>query len=158
MLSKKNKSLMSYFLPKVDLPFNYDHYTLKSFLFYTSEIDNQSYHDLIQLIQEFVLADCWALTVDNKVVYKKYQCQSEDLRNKSIRKEILEGMIRTQIISDPHKTLLIHLLRCDKRSRIRFYMGYSLPWTMNIDYKPEHRVFQVSFSQSQEYYDYFNKI
>jgi hypothetical protein len=142
-------------LPQVHLPYD-DPFDLKTLLYYSSNVDRNSYNELIKLIEECVGADCWALTVDDQIVFNSYPEVHERDHPRSIRQEILEKMIRDSIDSDVHGNLLVHLFRRDKNCanplatrRIRIYMFREDAWTMNIDYKPIHKVFQVSFSKSK---------
>ena len=143
-------------LPEVNLPYECDAYDLNTFLFYSSDIDRESYYHLNTLIWDYVGADCWAISVKEvniakeQVVYNSYPC-----KNKSIRKEIVEDLVRNEIIENPHSSLLVHIIRRKQNARIRLFMGQELTTTMNIDYKVNHKVFQISFSQSEAHKDYF---
>ena len=37
---------------------------------------------------------------------------------------------------------------------IRIYMSLNMPWTMNIEYKNQMKCYQVSFSQSDELFEF----
>jgi len=142
--------MTNYFhLPQVNLTYDYHEVDFKTLLYYTSDIDKQSYQQFQKIIQDFVGADCWALTVDDNIVFNSFPENENDIRT-----EITDDLIRDKIIENPHGSLLVHLIRRNRNARIRIYMFCSYSWTMNIDYKASHKVFQISFSQSQELKEY----
>jgi len=137
-------------LPIVDLPFEHDDMSneyemdFNTFLYYAPNLDSESYEQLEKLIQTFVGADCWAVTVNNQVLFNSYY-------KKNIRNYILDDMVRDRIIENPHANLLVYLFRRKVDTRIRLYMFGGHTWTVNIDFKAKQKVFQVSFSQSLEH-------
>jgi hypothetical protein len=130
-------------LPCVDLPYEYD---LRTYLYYSRDIDKQSYKDLENLIKDFIGSDCWAVTIDDDVIFNSYPSNK-----KKIRDSIMEEMIRDKMIENPHENFLVYIHRRRQNAKVRIYMFCGHPWTMNIDYKAEHKLFQVSFSQSKEF-------
>jgi hypothetical protein len=136
--------------PLVDFPFDNDEMSreyeidFSTYLYYGPTVDSQSYKNLEKLIQNFVGEDCWGLTIDDEVLFNNYQ-------KKSIRNIVLDNVVRERIIDNPHVNLLVHIFRGNRDARIRIYMFGGQPWTVNIDFKASHKIFQVSFSQSLEH-------
>jgi hypothetical protein len=105
--------------------------------------DKSSYESLQNMIKSLINADCWAMTVNNEVIFDSFLDNS-----KSIRLFIEEDIIRDKIVEDPHGSLLVYLHRRKTNARIRIYMLYTNSWTMNIDYVYSEKKFYISYSQS----------
>jgi len=89
-------------------------------------------------IKMYVGSDCWAVTVNNKVVFESFS-------EKSVRDKILDDTVRDAIIDNPHASLLCDIIRQKKNATIRIYMfGSYGPYTLNIKYFPDRDRFQVS--------------
>ena len=71
---------------------------------------------IYEVISDLVGADCWAVTVDNDILYNQYDSE------KTIRDRIIDGMVRDQIIKTPHARLLVHLFRARKPAVVNIYM------------------------------------
>lgn len=91
--------------------------------------DKNSYESFQNMMKSFIGSDCWAVTVNDEVIFDSYLDNS-----KSIRSFIEEDLIRDKILEDPHGSLLVYLHRRRTNARIRIYMFYQDSWTMNIDY------------------------
>jgi hypothetical protein len=139
-------------LPNVEIPYDYDcDGELKSFLFYTPDLDKNSYNELKDWIYEFVCSDCWAMTVNDEVLFNGYSTKL------SFKDRMQNEWVRNQILRTPHESLLSHFPFLEKDQYIRIYMFREQPWRMNIEYKHKMKCFQVSFSQSQELYEWNEK-
>jgi hypothetical protein len=68
--------------------------------------DRISYERLQEIITEYVEADCWAVTVNNEIIFCSF-----DNHFKSMRDIILDDIIRKQIIEEPHSSLLVNINR-----------------------------------------------
>jgi hypothetical protein len=134
-------------LPVVELPYEYESSEFKTLLFYSPELDHKSYKELKEWIKEFVGSDCWALTVNREVLFNFYD-------ESTFRKSIEDEWYRNQIIRTPHESILSRFLYDERDYYMRIYMFGEHPWTVNIHYKHKMKCFQMSFSQSQEFYDY----
>ena len=135
-----NKKNLKKYLPEVNIPYEYD---LDTYLYYTRDIDMESYLKLTKLVSEFVGSDCWAVSVNDEVLFDSY---NDHL--KSYTKRILEDVVRNQVIEDPHHSIFVHFIRCAKDADMRIYMFRDRPWTMNINYRANCKVFRLSFSKS----------
>jgi hypothetical protein len=106
--------------------------------------DQSSYIEFQNMIKSFLEADCWAMTVNNEVIFNSYLDNS-----KLIRSFIEETLIRDKILKDPHSNLLVYLYRQKINAQIRIYMFYKNSWTINIDYNYLENKFYISYSQSK---------
>lgn len=135
--------------PQVNIPYDPE-LNFKSYLYYRMDLDHESYDSLCKIISYYVGEDCWGVSVDNEVLFNSYLT----FKNKSVKKYMNDTLIRDLIINDPHSNLLLPIMRKNQDSRIRIYMFGSNCWTINILYKHIYKVYQISFYQSKELYDY----
>ncbi len=126
-------------LPKVNLP--YDGFISKTMCFYSPDVNKESYETLENLIKGYVGSDCWAVVVDDEILFNNYD-------RIGMRDKIINNQIRDKIIENPHTNLLVNLLRNKKDSLIRIYLFGSQSWTLNIEYKNDYKVFELSFYKS----------
>jgi hypothetical protein len=129
-------------LPKVEHPYEPEIDGVKKE--YDDE-DKNSYEAFQNMLKDFISADCWAVTVDDEIIFSGYLDPS-----KSIRSFIEEAVIRDKILEDPHANLLVYLHRRKSNARIRIYMFYTSSWTINIDYNFSEKKFNISYSKSEE--------
>ena len=142
----------SFWLPNIDIPYEYDcNGEFKSFLFYSPEVDNQSYKELNDWIWDFLGGDCMAMTVNNEILFNFYKIYDS---NMNFKERIKNEIYREQIQRNPHQSLLCHFPFIGRNQMIRIYMSSDMPWTMNIEYKNQMRYYQVSFSQSDELFEF----
>lgn len=130
-------------LPKVDLVYDTEIDDIKKEYFFSN---TQSYQELQNMIKDYVGADCWAITVNDEIVFNSYLDNS-----KHIRRFIEEDVIRDKILEDPHGNLLVYIHRRKANARIRIYMLNIYSWTINIDYVFNEKKFLISYSQSEEF-------
>jgi hypothetical protein len=137
------------YLPDVSLPYEY---RLDTYLYYTEDIDEESYYKLLELVSQTIYDEndedeCWATTIEStgpqstsEVLFNLYNPYS------SYRTRVMNEMMRSEISENPHP-IFDHMFIQNKEVKLRIYMGYKKPWTMNILYRPKGKVFQVSFSK-----------
>jgi hypothetical protein len=120
---------------------------LDTYLYYTENIDDESYYKLIDLVSQTmynVEDECWAATIEtqsaSEVLFNIYNPYS------SYRTRVMNEMMRAEISENPHP-IFDHMMIQNREVKLRIYMGYQNPWTMNILYRPKGKVFQVSFSK-----------
>lgn len=130
-------------LPKVEYPYEPEANMVNGVQKVYEAEDKNTYEAFQNMIKKFVGADCWAMTVNDEVIFDSYLDNS-----KSIRSFIEEDVIRDKIFNNPHETLLVYLHRRNANARIRIYMFYSEPWTLNIEYVYLEKKFYISYSQS----------
>jgi hypothetical protein len=143
------------YLPEVNVPFdpNFLH-PMDTLLYYPQSIDSKSYFKLLELVEEMLSNDCWAATMEAvtmEAVTMEGLHHSEVLFNaynpySSYRTRILDEMVQSELAENPC-SILEHMLTKNKEVKLRIYMGYTKPWTMNVWYKPKCKVFQISFLQ-----------
>jgi hypothetical protein len=142
-------------LPIVDLPYEWTGHEGEEFdtyLYYTNDLDKKSYSKLLKWIKEFLCDDCWAMTINNEVIFNDYP---EDI---SFTKRIENEWFRNQIYRNPHESLLCHFPFLNKDQNIRIYLSGSHPWVVQIHFKHKMKCFQISFQQSKKFYEYVTKI
>jgi hypothetical protein len=129
------------YLPEVTVPYEY---SLDTYLYYTQSLDSKSYFKLLELVQEMLSNDCWAATIEtpqtntSEVLFNFYNPYS------SYRTRILDEMVQSEMLDNPC-SILEPMITNNKEVKLRIYMGYAHPWTLNVWYKPKSKVFQISF-------------
>lgn len=78
--------------------------------------DKDEYNELCRLIEGYVGADCWAIRVDDEVIYNAYET------NKTYKEMLTEDGYREQIIKNPHASILVHILRRAVNAKVEIYM------------------------------------
>jgi hypothetical protein len=78
--------------------------------------DDEDYNMLCSFIKNYVDADCRAITINDEIIYNSYNSSL------TYKEQILENMIRDQIVKQPHRNLLILLNRSEQNGIIRIYM------------------------------------
>lgn len=127
------------YLPEVTKPCEYQ---LDSYLYYP-QIDQEDHSNLLQLVQEMLDNDCWAATMEglgsrSEVLFNFYNPYS------SYRTRLVDEMVHSEMLMNPD-SFLDHIMFQNKEVKLRIYMGYDRPWTMNVWYKPKSKLFQISF-------------
>jgi hypothetical protein len=78
--------------------------------------DDEDYETLCKFVKAYVDADCRALTINDQVIFNSYNNLS------GFQGQILEDILRDQIIKSPHRSLFLPLHRTKKEGVIRIYM------------------------------------
>ena len=88
--------------------------------------DDEEYNSLCKFVKTYVNADCRALTINDEVIFNSYNELT------SFKDQILEGVLRDQIVKNPHRSLFCPVHRgktnkdtgelIRKESVIRIYM------------------------------------
>lgn len=134
------------YLPEVTKPYEYP---LDTHLYYTEDVDDESYYNLLELVAQTMYNEndedeCWAVTIETKstseILFNIYNPYC------SYRTRVMNEMMRAEISENPH-AIFDHMIVQKKEVKLRIYMGYQNPWTMNVLYRPKGKVFQVSFSK-----------
>jgi hypothetical protein len=120
------------FLPVVTNTVKDDDDTLQPCIY-----DNDSYDNFLNIFKELVSADCWALVVDDQMIFNSYQ-------PKSLRNKLLDKIVRDYIIENPH-SIFCELFRNKKNSKIVVYMFQVNTWFMVIDYLANNDTFDVKY-------------
>jgi hypothetical protein len=103
---------------------------------YVYNIPNE-YDDFIQLFKDMISSDCWALVVDEQIIFNSYQ-------NKSLRNKLLDKVVRNHIIDNPH-SLLCELFVNKKDAKIVVYMFGQNSWFMVTNFSYENNTFDVKY-------------
>ena len=88
--------------------------------------DDLEYESLCKFVKEYVNADCRALTINDEIIFNSYNELT------SFKDQIIEDILRDQIVKNPHRSLFcpVHRGKKDKEtgelirkeSVIRIYM------------------------------------
>ncbi len=78
--------------------------------------DDEEYEQLCSIIKNYLNGDCRALTINEEIIFNSYQPYT------SYRNEILDDMIRFQILAQPHRHLFSLVHRTREKGVIRLYM------------------------------------
>ena len=85
-------------------------------------------NDLYEMIKEYVGADCWAMTVNDEILWNSYNENSMTFKDL-----ILESSIRSIVIDNPH-TLFCKIFHRRTPAKIVIYMFGSDSWGIIINY------------------------
>ena len=78
--------------------------------------DDNEYNSICKFVKTYVNADCRALTINDEVIFNSYN------EHTSFQGQILEGVLRDQIVKNPHRSLFCPVHRRKKEGVIRIYM------------------------------------
>jgi hypothetical protein len=113
--------------------------------------DVNMYTEFYKMLKEHIEADCWAMTIDQEILWNTY---NED--SMTYKQLLTENNIRTTVSKNPHN-LLCHIFRKDRPARIAIYMFESHSWGIIINY--ENKKFTVNISyESEEVYEYLSSV
>jgi len=127
-------------LPLVNLQGNYKEKSLFNLN------DLKDYEELQKLIVSYVDGDCWALVLNDEILFNSYE------QEKSIKETLTDKMLRDMIVKDPHR-LCVQMHRLDHCSELVIYMYGEAPFTINIHFCNTARVYMVSSKRSQQHVD-----
>ena len=89
--------------------------------------DDEDYETLCNFVKAYVDADCRALTINDEVIFNSYNNRasvepSTQGDQTNYQGQILEDILRDQIIKNPHRSLFSLVHRTKKEGVIRIYM------------------------------------
>lgn len=113
---------------------------------------NGNYPKLLELIQDYVGADCWAFVVNNEILFNNYNDES-----KTFKQIIEEKIIRDKIIENPH-SVLVEVNRRNVNTVIEIYM-FPKPhsYKLMIRYVADVEKYIALRLNSQEYIDKYGE-
>jgi len=79
-------------------------------------IDKEEYNELCKLIEGYVSSDCWAIKINDEIIYNAYET------NKTYKEMLTEHAYRHQIMKNSHASILVHILRRAVNAKIEIYM------------------------------------
>mgnify|MGYP001578383621 CR=1 FL=1 len=104
--------------------------------------------ELINFIEEHIEADCWALVVDDEIMFNSYN------HKRTLKEIILDDTMRQHISSDVENDLLYNLGRTNgtqSRNYIDIYMFGNQSWKVRISCKWVPVLdYQISFYKTPE--------
>ena len=107
--------------------------------------DEIQYKELQEIILEHIEGDCWAVTVNDEILYNFYE-------QKSKREQILDSLVRNEIVENMHSSLFVELIRNKQDGKIVLYMfGYQATWFMIIYYSFARELFTVEYNKTPGY-------
>jgi hypothetical protein len=101
------------------------------------------YEAFLQRMRELLVGDCFAITVNDEVVYNR-------IVQKPVRERILDRLVRDVFTSNPH-VIFEPIFDKYENSIIKFYMYPDAPWFVYIVYNPDTEVLRVSYYKSAQY-------
>lgn len=105
--------------------------------------DRASLSEFYEEFTNYISGDCHAITVDDEIIYNSYE-------PKTIRETIQDGMIRQQLIANPH-SLFINMFRNNKSGRVIVYMYGLTPWFVAVYYNHSHQLIYLEYYKSKAY-------
>jgi hypothetical protein len=112
---------------------------LTQYIGYQLIYKNDEYKRLYKTISKCIDSDCWAVSVNEEILFNKY---NEDLC--PIKESIMNNIIRQSISSNPHGNLLVQLFRYKKNATIHIYMHKNNSIIIQLVYNSENGEFNVS--------------
>lgn len=107
--------------------------------------DDLQYKELKENISEHIEGDCWAVTVNDEILYNSYE-------PKSPRDKILDSLVRNEITENIHGSLFVELIRSKQDGKIVLYMfGINATWFMVIYYSAVRELFTVEYYKTPRY-------
>ena len=107
--------------------------------------DNLQYKELQEIISEHVEGDCWAVTVNDEILYSSYEPKSK-------REQILDSLVRKEITENVHSSLFVELFRAKQDGKVVLYMfGIHATWFMIIYYSAARELFTVEYNKTPGY-------
>jgi hypothetical protein len=97
--------------------------------------ENIPMNEVGDILEEYVSADCWGLSVNDEVIFDSYQEQT-------IREKIQDNLIRTSILELPHN-LLMYVYRLHEDSEVMVYMFGDEPSGILFSFSHERRTWNV---------------
>jgi hypothetical protein len=94
--------------------------------------------DLYNAISYLVGADCWAVTINDEILFNCYD------QEKPIRDRILDNLVRKQIVDEPHRSIFVHFFRSQTPVIVRIYMYGSNSAVYQIEFDPNQETFLVT--------------
>lgn len=105
-------------------------------------LDPNSYQEFQELLKEYLGSDCWALEMNDQMLFNHYM---DEQRN--IRETILDNIIRENILENPHSNLLVYLHRLGQDSNIKIHMFQDRSLTVEIVYLFQTNTFHVGYEE-----------
>ena len=108
-------------IPLCDIPMPKEEFDELFGLDFNPTIQGEHYHDLCEMVQGIIAADCWAVTVqlsekDTEVLYNAYDDTN------SILEKMQNDINRNHLIKDTHAALFVYLLRSGVNSVVKIYL------------------------------------
>ena len=107
--------------------------------------DEDNYELLKQVFTDYIGADCWALTVNDEIIFNSY-----DLA-KPLREQLIESGIRSMLYMNPHSNLLSTINRKGQVAVIEIYMFESAPFKLVFNYDPTNQTYSAKKFVSEAY-------
>ena len=86
--------------------------------------------ELLKDVQSLLLADCWAIVLDEKVVYNAY-------RKRSLAECVHEDMTRLHLVDHMEDSVLVPVVRRGTLSIVQIYLFSASPTRIDLVYKPD---------------------
>ena len=107
--------------------------------------DTIQYQELQEIISEHIEGDCHAVTVNDEILYNSYEPKSK-------RAQILDSLVRNEIIENVHTSLFVELIRNNQDGKVVLYMfGTNATWFMVIYYSDIRKLFTVEYYKTIGY-------
>ena len=101
------------------------------------------YNSFLDRMAELLYGDCFAITVNNQVVYN-------NTAPNDVREVILDGIVRETIMNRPH-LLFDAFFKKHLNGNVTMYFYSDAPWFVNIFYNGESELLDVRYYKSNEY-------
>jgi hypothetical protein len=107
--------------------------------------DDLQYKELQEIISEHIEGDCWAVTINDEILYNSYE-------PKSPRDKILDSLVRNELTENIHRSLFVELIRVRQDGKVVLYMfGTHATWFMVIYYSAIRELFTVEYYKTLGY-------
>jgi hypothetical protein len=93
---------------------------------------------LCKFIQDYINDECWAITVNNEVLFNSYLV-------KSFKKKLKDDMIRTHIVKHTSSALLYNISCLPINSIVRIFMRNENSWEVRLNFKNQTKKCNIEF-------------
>ena len=93
-----------------------------------------SYDKICEFLQNYIGADCWAVTANDEVLFNIYEQKT------SFRQRIEDAVIRDHLTKNIHAYLLVYVLGMKTQFVLNIYIFERDSYRLQVTYKPENDI------------------
>lgn len=111
--------------------------------------DKIQYDEFLERLNEVLVGDCSAVTVNDEIIFNHY-------RPKSVKETIQDNIIRNEIATNPH-TLFVDMYKSNKDGKTTIYMFRETPWFIIINYNNDLKLLKIDYYKSTKFIQEYEK-
>jgi hypothetical protein len=110
--------------------------------------NKEEYPKLMELATEYIGADCWALTVNDEIIFNSYETYQKE---GTFNQDILNDIKHDAISDAPHRYLLCKINNSLVDIDVNIYMFGTDSYKLNIHYSAAEKTYTCTMYMSAEY-------